>query len=217
MPDETPSHFRPGPGSRQPTSPGTPPFGAPVPPRPFQPVPPGAPGTPGTEKKRHPVLTHGAVALVALFLGVGIGAAGGGSSDGKTGTTHASGAAARPAPTITVTAKARPARTVTVTATPKPVHKPAQKAAHKTAAKAGPATSFAGDGEYRVGKDIAAGTYRTAGPQDTLGCYWERDKDSSGDFGSIIANDNLNGSGLVTVRTGENFKTERCRTWKRVG
>jgi hypothetical protein len=212
MPDETPHPFHPGPGTRPPTPSGTLPFGAPVPPRPFQPVPPG---TPDAKKKRHPVLTHGAAALVALFLGVGIGAAGGGSSDGKADAAHSPRAAARPAPTVTVTAKARPAPTVTVTATPTP--KPTHKAAHTTPKKSGPATSVPGDGEYRVGKDIAAGTYRTAGPQDSLGCYWERDKDSSGDFGSIIANDNLDGSGLVTVRTGEIFKTERCKSWKRVG
>jgi hypothetical protein len=212
MPDETPNPGHPAFAPRPPTPPGTHPFGTPVPP----PVPgtPYAPGGPATKKKRHPVLTHGGVALVALFLGVGIGAAGGGSSDG-TPSAHVTKAAARPAPTVTVTAKPKPARTVTVTAKPKPTHK---AAAHKAAKKAGAAaTSAAGDGEYRVGKDIAAGTYRTAGPQDSLGCYWERDKDSSGDFGSIIANDNLNGSGLVTVRTGEIFKTERCKTWKRVG
>ncbi|MFE7403792.1 hypothetical protein [Streptomyces sp. NPDC057557] len=57
----------------------------------------------------------------------------------------------------------------------------------------------------------------TAGPDSSFGCYWERAKDASGEFGSIIANNNLNGPGRVTLNKGEYFKTNRCAEWKRVG
>ncbi|WP_406385246.1 hypothetical protein [Streptomyces sp. NBC_01618] len=46
---------------------------------------------------------------------------------------------------------------------------------------------------------------------------WERAKDASGEFGSIIANNNLNGPGCVTLNKGEYFKTNRCAEWKRGG
>jgi hypothetical protein len=62
------------------------------------------------------------------------------------------------------------------------------------------------DGVYLVGTDIKAGTYKTAGPasNDVLdSCYWERAKDDSGDWQSILANDNLTGPGRVTVKRGE--------------
>lgn len=174
---------------------------------------------PAAPKKRRPALTHGAVALVALFIGIGIGAAGGGGTDdGKPAADSAppaatSTATAPPAPATTEPTKATTAPPPEPTTT-KPKPKPTKK---KPTKKPGPPTSFDGDGEYLVGEDIAAGTYKTAGPADDFGCYWERDKDSSGEFSSIIANDNLNGSGRVTVRKGEIFKTERCQTWKKVG
>jgi hypothetical protein len=108
------------------------------------------------------------------------------------------------------TATGDPKAATTKAATTKPA--PAEP---KPTKKPGPPASFDGDGEYLVGEDIAPGTDRTAGPAD-FGCYWERDRDSSGEFKSIIANDNLSGSGRVTVRKGEIFKTQGCQTWKKV-
>ncbi|MFD0328325.1 hypothetical protein ACFQZC_08960 [Streptacidiphilus monticola] len=115
--------------------------------------------------------------------------------------------------------------TVTVTATPA-----APKSAVPTtgsggtgassgsAAPVAAAFSVAGDGEYLVGEDMKPGTYKTKGPADAAipNCYWERDKDSSGSFSSIIANDNLSGTGRVTVRKGEVFKTNGCQDWVKV-
>jgi len=69
---------------------------------------------------------------------------------------------------------------------------------------------------YRVGIDIAAGTYRTAGPKPGgIGlCYWERESDLSGGFNSIIANDNPQGQGVVTISASDKgFKTTGCQTW----
>ncbi|MCZ2525383.1 hypothetical protein [Streptomyces sp. HB2AG] len=171
---------------------GTGGWGAAVPPRPA--------GKPSQGKAW---LTHGAVGLVALFVGVGIGS-GGETADASAG----GGGRPRPAVTTTVTetAEAEPAPTVTKTVTAKP----------KKTEKEGPASSFAGDGEYLVGKDIAPGTYRTAGA-DSFGCYWARLKDASGELGAIIANNNLEGPGHVTVNKGEYFETKGCRDWKKVG
>ncbi|MFD7445824.1 hypothetical protein [Streptomyces sp. NPDC059909] len=164
-------------------------------------VPPQPPAQP-KPSRRKAWLTHGAVGFVALILGAGMGGGNAEAGDSK---------AAAPAPTATVTATATPAAapaptvTVTATVTAKP---PKPK---------GPATTVAGDGEYLVGTDMAAGTYRTAGPDGSFGCYWERAQDSSGEFDSIISNENLNGSGRVTVRKGEVFKTTRCQKWVKVG
>jgi hypothetical protein len=82
----------------------------------------------------------------------------------------------------------------------------------------GPPTIL-GDGQYLVGRDVQAGTYRTGGPAsaDWPFCYWERDSDASGDLSSIIANDNTEGPEDVTLNAGEYFKTSSCQTWVKVG
>ncbi|MEV6378106.1 hypothetical protein AB0M31_01645 [Streptomyces sp. NPDC051773] len=160
--------------------------------------------------RRKAWLTHGATAFVALVIGAGIGGEDSGGTDGS----------AAPAPTVTVTKTAaapgggepEPAVTVTekvtVTVTPKPVE------------KAGPATTVEGDGQYLVGEDMKAGTYKTAGP-DKSGfvdnCYWARTRNASGEFEAIIANANLQGQGRVTVNKGEYFETTGCQKWTKVG
>ncbi|PPS88071.1 hypothetical protein [Streptomyces sp. MH60] len=178
---------------------------------PFPPMPPNTPA-PQPKSRNKAWLKYGAVALVSLFLGAGIGASGdaGNEAEAATDATDA------PRPTVTVTetapaAEAEPAPTVTETVTETVTAKP------EKAEEPGPATSFSGDGEYLVGEDIKAGTYKTAGPEDEWGCYWERAKNASGELGSIIANNNLQGAGRVTLKKGEYFKTNRCQEWKRVG
>ncbi|MCX4570327.1 hypothetical protein ACFYMR_06645 [Streptomyces albogriseolus] len=167
---------------------------------------PTGPGQPTRDRRRW--LTYGAVALVFLLIGVGIGTSSGSADTGEA-TAARTKAGPRPTATVTETAEAEPAPTVTetetVTAKPAKTEKP------------GPATSFSGEGEYLVGEDIKAGIYKTAGAEDEFGCYWERAKDASGEFDSIIANNNLNGPGRVTLNNGEYFKTNRCQEWKRVG
>lgn len=194
----TPNNHGPGPGPYQAPGPHQAP-GLPAA------VPPALP--PSKPSRAKPWLTHGAAAFVALFIGVGMGASGG--SDTEPGDAKAGGTA-KPGPTVTVAgaAKTRPAPTVTKTVTAKP------KPPKKTEAP-GPGASFSGDGEYLVGEDITAGTYKTAGADGSFGCYWERAKDASGEFGSIIANNNLEGPGRVTLNKGEYFKTNRCAEWKR--
>ncbi|WP_455360488.1 hypothetical protein [Streptomyces sp. SYSU K21746] len=156
--------------------------------------------------RRKAWLTHGAVGLVALVIGAASAGGGGGADD-------SAGAGVKPGPTVTVTAKAgaAPAPTVTKTVTRTEAAKPAKTE------EAGPAASFAGDGQYLVGEDIKPGTYKTAGADGSFGCYWARLKDASGEFDAIIANNNLKGPGRVTLRKGEYFETNRCQEWKKVG
>lgn len=130
-------------------------------------------------------------------------------------TAAAGGSSPAPGPTVTVTrtvtAPPAPAVTATVTATvtePAAVQAPAQQPA------AAPGDTVAGSGTYLVGDDIQPGTYKTAGPGSLGMCYWERAKDSSGGFESIIANDNLTGQGVVTIKSSDKvFKTEGCQAW----
>jgi len=159
---------------------------------PLGPGTPTGPGRPPRSRKRW--LQYGAVALISLALGVGIGSNG---SSADAGTKATDDTEAGPRPTVTVTE-------TTGDSTGKDK-------------KEGPADHFSGEGEYVVGEDIEAGTYRTAGLEGGFGCYWERAKDASGEFGSIIANNNLQGPGRVTLHQGEYFKTNRCQEWKKVG
>ncbi|WP_328951351.1 hypothetical protein OG778_30365 [Streptomyces sp. NBC_00184] len=185
------------------------------PPPPQQPAPTQAPGfmdVPGPPKKasrRKAWLTYGVTALVSLLIGAGIG--GQSESGAKAATPGSTGASPAPAVTVTETAeaKAAPAVTETVVAT--------VTAEPEETEEAGPATSISGEGEYLVGEDIKAGTYKSAGPSGDFGCYWARLKDASGEFDAIIANNNLSGPGRVTLNKGEYFQTTMCQEWTRVG
>ncbi|MFD3314683.1 hypothetical protein [Streptomyces sp. NPDC058694] len=81
-----------------------------------------------------------------------------------------------------------------------------------------PTAPVKGDGGmHRVGVDIAPGTYRSTGNTDDL-CYWERTKDASHSMESILANNNVSGTGVVTVAAGDAyFKTTGCKDWKKTG
>ncbi|MBH5336597.1 hypothetical protein IHE55_18170 [Streptomyces pactum] len=89
----------------------------------------------------------------------------------------------------------------------------------KPAAGGTPKTEFSGKGGmYRVGVDIAPGTYKSAGNDGDIGCYWERDKDALHGLESIAANENVTGSGVVTIAPGDAyFKTNNCNDWKKAG
>ncbi|MFF4804809.1 hypothetical protein ACFY1U_41605 [Streptomyces sp. NPDC001351] len=85
-----------------------------------------------------------------------------------------------------------------------------------TKAKGSPAARMAGDGGmFRVGSDIAPGTYRSTGNKDDS-CYWERTKDADHSLHSIIANNNVTGTAVVTISPGDAyFKTTGCGDWKK--
>jgi hypothetical protein len=76
-------------------------------------------------------------------------------------------------------------------------------------------TLISGNGAYLVGADFRPGTYRSVGND---GCYWERARSADSSFGSIIANDNVEGQAIVTISaTDKVFKTSSCNVWRRVG
>jgi hypothetical protein len=85
-------------------------------------------------------------------------------------------------------------------------------------AKGTPATRMKGDGGmFRVGADIKPGTYRSTGNSDGT-CYWERAKDAGHSLGSIIANNNVTGTAVVTISSSDAyFKTTGCQDWKKTG
>ncbi|MGI5338384.1 hypothetical protein ACQEVS_13765 [Streptomyces sp. CA-181903] len=79
-------------------------------------------------------------------------------------------------------------------------------------------TSVSGNGMYRVGADIAPGTYRSTGNKADGNCYWERAKDALHGVDSIAANENVTGNGLVTITAQDAyFKTAGCAEWKKTG
>ena len=83
-------------------------------------------------------------------------------------------------------------------------------------AKGTPASSMDGDGGmFKVGTDIAPGTYKSAGNTDDS-CYWERTKDAAHGLNSIIANNNVTGTAVVTISPSDAyFKTTGCGDWKK--
>ncbi|MFD5798723.1 hypothetical protein ACFWIO_35360, partial [Streptomyces diastatochromogenes] len=83
-------------------------------------------------------------------------------------------------------------------------------------AKGTPASSMDGDGGmFKVGTDIAPGTYKSSGNTDDS-CYWERAKDAEQGLDSVIANNNVTGTAVVTISsTDAYFKTTGCGGWKK--
>lgn len=68
------------------------------------------------------------------------------------------------------------------------------------------------DGNYVVGTDIQAGTYRTR--KGSSGCYYARLSGFSGELGDIVANENTNAPAIVTIApTDKGFKSSGCGTW----
>ncbi|MEU2059865.1 hypothetical protein [Streptomyces sp. NPDC013455] len=83
-------------------------------------------------------------------------------------------------------------------------------------AKGTPGSSMDGDGGmFKVGTDIAPGTYKSTGNADDS-CYWERTKDADHGLDSIIANNNVTGTAVVTISPSDAyFKTTDCGDWKK--
>ncbi|MFF4711466.1 hypothetical protein ACFY2V_08665 [Streptomyces eurythermus] len=83
-------------------------------------------------------------------------------------------------------------------------------------AKGTPAASMDGDGGmFKVGTDIAPGTYQSTGNADGS-CHWERAKDAEGGTGSILARDNVTGTAVVTISASDGyFETDGCGDWKK--
>jgi hypothetical protein len=110
------------------------------------------------------------------------------------------------APTVPPTVPTVPPVPPTAVPTSTPVPPPTPTAVPTTT----PGTF--GDGKYRVGQDIRPGTYRAAHPSG--GCYWERLRGFSGEFGDIIANNFTGAPDVVTIAPSDfGFSSEGCGTW----
>lgn len=80
-----------------------------------------------------------------------------------------------------------------------------------------PVTSIPGDGQYRIGFDLAPGIYRSGDATDDY-CYWKRLSDATGDFDDIIDNDSGPGRRIVQVEATDAFlETYSCGTWTKIG
>ncbi|MFF2774900.1 hypothetical protein ACFVU3_08320 [Streptomyces sp. NPDC058052] len=77
-----------------------------------------------------------------------------------------------------------------------------------------PKGTLKGDGGmFKVGVDVAPGTYRSTGNKDAE-CYWERSKDAGHGVNGILANDNVTGTAIVKVSATDGyFKSVGCGDW----
>jgi hypothetical protein len=74
-------------------------------------------------------------------------------------------------------------------------------------------TSF-GDGDFIVGTDMVAGTYRNDG---TSGCYYARLRGFGHTLDDIIANNNTDTQAIVTIATSDKgFESQNCGTWTKI-
>lgn len=70
------------------------------------------------------------------------------------------------------------------------------------------ANTIEGDGLFKVGDDMRAGTYKSSG---STGCYYAIL--NSTDTSDIADNNNIDGPAFVTLSEGQYFETERCADW----
>lgn len=71
------------------------------------------------------------------------------------------------------------------------------------------------DGTFKVGDQIKPGKYESVVPKDSVGCYWARLKDTSGN--GIITNSLASAGSQVRVTiqpSDKYFETRGCGQWK---
>lgn len=147
---------------------------------------------PRTVQLRWAVLAAVTIGVLSCLMGV----ASGGGNDGTSRTL----VKISPSPVVSI---------VTVTAAPAA---PAQPPAPTT--PPAPAAPTIKSGTWTVGTDFPAGTYRTEGAADN--CFWSIYK--AGTNQAEIVQNHIGGGNLsVTLKQGQEFTSERCGTWKKVG
>jgi hypothetical protein len=103
-----------------------------------------------------------------------------------------------------------PAPTIAPTAIPMPTQVPPTLAPTAVPTAAPKASTFR-NGTFKVGVDIAPGTYRNP---KSYGCYWARLSGFGGTLDEILANDNTDGPTVVTILpTDKGFESSRCGLW----
>lgn len=128
----------------------------------------------------------------AVIAGAAIVLAGCGGGSTQTAVTQTA---------VTVTSTLEVTKTVTVTLPPPP---------------STPKTIIETDGTYRVGTDIAPGTYRSGGtsPEGESDCYWARLRSLKPT--DIINSDIGTGPQVVTIQPSDRaFVTHSCQTWQK--
>jgi hypothetical protein len=151
-----------------------------------------------------------ALALPIIIAGIIIAITVRSCSGPKTKTVAVAG----PTSTVTATATATVQTTTTATVTTTPTKVIATRTATVRVTYTPPPVDQIGDGQYIVGRELTPGLYHTTGGD----CYWERMKDLSGGFDSIIANDNITGPTTIEIAASDKaFKTSGGCKWSRIG
>lgn len=78
----------------------------------------------------------------------------------------------------------------------------AQTSKHESLSEVSMKHKYWRSGMYKIGTDLPAGEYYLKGKG-----YWEIDADASGEFDSILANDNIDRAAIVSVSEGQYLKT----------
>lgn len=165
-------------------------------------------------------LTATAVGLAAFFLGLGVGGRGEPANPSSSPTTAATSSpqleqlqqqlddrqqqldAREQQLSEREQALADASATPSPTPTPTPTH---------TLSPSTTRTSV-GDGTWRVGHDVEAGSYSSDGPRDTsIECEYTVSSDSAGL--DVIDEDQTYDPATVDLNDGDYFTTENCETW----
>lgn len=171
--------------------------------------PPSAPTvTVATEQGGRSWRTWQLLAAVAVaFL---IGAVAGAGTAEKDETVAAAGQSDTTQASDTTRATLSHVQVIPPSSTPAPTPPPTVAT---TTTAPGPKTTF-GEGSYRVGIDIAPGTYRSSGT--STACYWKRMSNFTG-TDDIIANYlSVSPTTVTILASDKGFETRRCGTWTAV-
>ncbi|MBL7498316.1 hypothetical protein I6A84_33830 [Frankia sp. CNm7] len=73
-------------------------------------------------------------------------------------------------------------------------------------------------GTWLVGTHVQPGTYETTTDSTDIldACYWARLSGTSGELGDVLANGNVQGRGIVTIKPTDTAFETRC-TWTKLG
>jgi hypothetical protein len=95
-----------------------------------------------------------------------------------------------------------------------PAPGPAPAPGADPAAAAAPKTAIDTDGIFKVGTDIAAGTYASAGPIEGGVCYWKRTGTTvDGGTGTLDNAMSKKPQVVAIAPTDASFKTDGCQPW----
>jgi hypothetical protein len=163
------------------------------------------PSSTSTASRSRPLLLAASGLVAGLILGAGATYA---AVAGNAGNSTPAAAAAPATSTVYVTVTvAAPTTATTTTAAP---------ATTSPAPPPPPPTPTIQEGTWTVGEDFPPGTYKTSNAPES--CYWGIYKSGQNqDLNSIISNHNGGGNLRVTLKAGQDFTTERCGTWTKVG